>query len=390
MSYEEIKIGALYPLTGKFASIGESVRKALEFYVNLVNNQYLLQCSTRLRLPDLGNAKIKLVWADTQGDQMIALAEARRLIEVEGVTSIIGSYQSTVSSAVSLLTEVLQVPYVSPDTDAGILTKRGLRWFFKTGTDDRVYTNALYNVLMENVFCNSTVGALAENTLLGQEEVVDVINLSYKYRYDLTAMELYDTSLIGLKEKIISIENANPDFLFCGQVIPSPVDTLEYLKELDYYPMALLDQTSEYTLSYVLEKAGRDVDYVISAVPWAIGVTKINPLAKQVNDMFRAIYGEDFDAVNSASFTGIYTLIDAIARAESNTPGAIRQALVDTNIPGKDLIMPWRGVRFNNFGGNIFACSIVVQIFNSTLKIVWPECLAETKVIIPAPPWSNR
>jgi len=39
-------------------------------------------------------------------------------IECEGVTSIIGSYQSTVTSSVSLLTEVLKVPYVSPDADA--------------------------------------------------------------------------------------------------------------------------------------------------------------------------------------------------------------------------------------------------------------------------------
>ena len=44
------------------------------------------------------------------------------------------------------------------------------------------------------------------------------------------------------------------------------------------------------------------------------------------------------------------TLADAINRAGSTEPEAIRKALVATNIPGNKLIMPWKGIKFDATG----------------------------------------
>jgi len=80
MRYEEIKIGALYPLTGDYAFVGNNIKKALDFYVYLVNNQNEICIPKELRIPKLGCRKIRLIWSDTRGDSEIALAEAKRLI----------------------------------------------------------------------------------------------------------------------------------------------------------------------------------------------------------------------------------------------------------------------------------------------------------------------
>lgn len=391
MKKREVRVGALYPLSGSEKPFGENIYKALEFYVNLINSRNESDCPIPppLKHPILGDTKIKLIWADTKGDNSTALKEARRLVEDEGVVSIMGSYQSTVSSAVSFLTEVLKVPYVSAETDAGVLVKRGLRWFFKVGTNDYTYTKALFYMLKENGFEDSDFAVLAEDTLLGQGEAQSVINLSNKYSFPVEDVQLYGKEYGEIKESLSHIKNINPDFIFSGQVAKQPIEVINDLEEIGYYPMGILDQTGEYTLSQALDRLGEKANYVISAVPWAPSINKVKPLSNDINKRFKNIYGSDLDSVNSASITGMHVLVDAIARSRDYTPDNIRKALLDTQIPGKDIIMPWSGIEFDKHGMNKCASSIVVQIHDKKFKIVWPQCLAEAKAILPVPQWNE-
>lgn len=93
---------------------------------------------------------------------------------------------------------------------------------------------------------------------------------------------------------------------------------------------------------------------------------------------------------NARSFTGFFVLADAINRAGNTDPYAIREGLKQTSIPGEKLIMPWRGVRFNQQGQNVLADGMLVQILDREYRIIWPPNLAETGVIWPAPSWNER
>ena len=139
-----------------------------------------------------------------------------------------------------------------------------------------------------------------------------------------------------------------------------------------------------------LNKPVRMGNYVISRLAWALGLGRQKPLVYQVNELYRDLYDEDMDETNARSFTGLLVLADAINRAGSTDNYAIREALRATDIPASSLIMPWRGVRFDETGQNILADGIVGQIQNNELKIVWPLELAEKRAIWPAPPWDRR
>lgn len=382
-----IKIGALYPLSGANEYIGQRIYKALEFLVDMINNETVGASTMGINLPDLKGRKIELVWADTESDPSIGLNEARRLIHEEKVTSIIGSYESSVTEAVSLLTEVEQIPYLSPDTNAAILSKRELHWFFKTGTDDVTYTKAIFALLLEKGFFKADLGFLSENTALGQGESQALINLAHNYDFKVTSLNLYNPLTADIKDNLLPLKTTNPDFLFSGQLTKEALKTVNALAEIQYYPKGFFSQTSEYTLREVLDKAGTKANYIISAVPWALGVTKKNPMAKEINTRFKLAFGSDLDAVNAASFTGLYVLLDAISRSHEITAGAIREALLETNIPGYNLIMPWKGVAFNHQGKNIYATALLVQIYDNSLPIIWPKDYSETKPVLPVPTW---
>jgi len=96
-------------------------------------------------LSNLGGAKIKLVFADSQGDPQKARAEAERLITQEKAVAIIGSYTSATGATISQVTERYEVPYIASDNSSPSLNQRGLKWFFRTGPHDEMFTQGMFD-----------------------------------------------------------------------------------------------------------------------------------------------------------------------------------------------------------------------------------------------------
>ena len=86
---QEVKIGVIYPLTGAAASSGAEMKNALELAADIINNGAKgipdLPFSAGGGLPGLKGAKIKLVFADHQGNPQTGATEAERLISQEKV-----------------------------------------------------------------------------------------------------------------------------------------------------------------------------------------------------------------------------------------------------------------------------------------------------------------
>jgi len=74
-------------------------------------------------------------------------------------------------------------------------------------------------------------------------------------------------------------------------------------------------------------------------------------------------------------------LADAINRAGSTKPEDIRKALVATDIKGIDMIMPWRGVKFDATGQNTEGTPVIQQVKDGVYHTVWPFDLAAAEVV---------
>src|ERR1051326_1890263 len=96
---ENVKVGALYPLSGNAASAGGQTKAAIELAVEIINGQHPdVQGMPGTGLPGLKGGKIEVIFADHQGNPSTGQSQALRLIQQDKVTAVIGAYQSSVRS----------------------------------------------------------------------------------------------------------------------------------------------------------------------------------------------------------------------------------------------------------------------------------------------------
>src|ERR1700724_1409392 len=98
---ETVKIGILWPLTGNAAAAGQASKAAAELATEIVNNRHPelgnLPLAESEGLPNLGGAKLELIFVEHQGNPSTAQQLATRLITQDKVHVLMGAYQSSCS-----------------------------------------------------------------------------------------------------------------------------------------------------------------------------------------------------------------------------------------------------------------------------------------------------
>jgi branched-chain amino acid transport system substrate-binding protein len=77
-------------------------------------------------------------------------------------------------------------------------------------------------------------------------------------------------------------------------------------------------------------------------------------------------------------------LAQAVNNARSVDPDQIRAALTALDIPGRDTIMPWDGIKFDDQHQNTGARAVVEQRLDGVWKVVYPKDVAAQEIVWPA------
>nr|WP_217344005.1 ABC transporter substrate-binding protein [Noviherbaspirillum sp. L7-7A]MBV0878104.1 ABC transporter substrate-binding protein [Noviherbaspirillum sp. L7-7A] len=395
MAQQEIKIGVLYPLTGAAASTGAELKGALELAADIVNNGAKdipeLPFSGGGGLPNLKGAKIKLVFADHQGNPQIGATETERLITQEKVVAVVGAYFSNVTATSSQVAERYKVPYLNPDSSSTSLTARNFKWFYRITPHDDLFVYNFFEFFKDLEAKKAIkVGQIAlfnENTLWGNETAKLENKLAEERGVNVVKSISYPAKSTQLTSEIQSLKSGKPQVVLQSSYLGDAILAMKTYKELNFSPDMILANNAGFTDTEFIRTLGQDADHIITREVWSLDLAKSKPLIGQVNELFRSRYKVNFTGNSSRTFTGLLTLADAINRAGSTEPEAIRKALSETNIDGKNTIMPWKGIKFDQQGQNTLGSGILVQIVNGKYHTIWPFNLATRDVIWPMPKW---
>jgi branched-chain amino acid transport system substrate-binding protein len=140
-----------------------------------------------------------------------------------------------------------------------------------------------------------------------------------------------------------------------------------------------------------LEADGKDAEGILRRSPIGLDLADKKPLVKRVNELYKERSGgQDLFEAPARVITGFQTLLDAVNRAGSIEQEAVRKAMLETNLPEDEIIMPWKGVKFGADGQNELVAAILMQLRGGNFHTVWPFDLASRDVLYPIPPWSER
>lgn len=395
---QEVRIGVIYPLTGAAASTGAELRNAVELAADIVNNGVKgipeLPFSAGGGLPRLKGAKIKLVFADHQGNPQTGATEAERLIGQEKVVALLGAYNSNVTATASQVAERAKLPFLNAESSSASLTARNFKWFFRTTPHDDLFVHNFYDFFKELEATKKlkvgTVASFNENTLWGNETTKLQAKLSPDFGYPLVKQVTYPAKSTQLTSEVQTLKAANPNVVMQSSYLGDAILSMKTYKELGFSPDMILANNAGFTDTEFIRTLGKDAEYVITREVWALDLATRNPLIKEVNELYRSRYKADFTGNSSRAFTGLMVLADAINRAGSTDAEAIRKALSETSIGAESLIMPWKGVKFDASGQNTLGRGILVQIVGGKYNTVYPFNLATRDVVWPMPKWDQR
>lgn len=395
---QEVKIGVIYPLTGAAASTGAEMKDALEFAADIINNGSKetpdLPFAAGGGLPGLKGAKIRLVFADHQGSPQVGATEAERLINDEKVVAVMGAYNSNVTATASAVAERSGIPFLNAESSSASLTTRGFKWFFRTTPHDDLFVRNFFEFFADleakKKIAPKRLAIMNENTLFGNETTKIETRLAAERGFTITSTVAYPAKSTQLTSEVQTLKGGSPQVVLQSSYLGDAILSMKTYKELGFTPDMILANDAGFADTEFVKTLGKDADFIVSREVWSLDLATRNPLIKQANDAFNKRYKINFTGNSARTFTGLMVLADAINRAGSTSPDAIQKALGTTNLPANKLIMPWKGVKFDETGQNTLGQGILVQIIGGQYKTVWPFELAAQEIVWPMPKWQDR
>jgi branched-chain amino acid transport system substrate-binding protein len=391
LAADTVKIGALYPLTGNSAPAGQAAKAAIELGVDIVNTAHPelkgLPLAASAGLPNLGGAKIEVIHVDHQGDPSVGQQQTLRLITQEHVAALLGVYHSSVALTATAVAERYGVPFVVADSVAANITQRGFKWTFRVTPIATDFAAAYTEFLKEMKTAGKQVGSIAvlnENTDYGTSVGGSIVEAAKKGGFDVQQI-VYNAKSTDVSAQVLQLKEKRPDVAIFVGYTADEILYMKTLRDLDYLPAMIIGDDAGFSDPSFIPAVGDLAQGVLDRSAWAVGAPGSVTFA--INEMYKARTGRDLDDTSGRWMQAFLVLADAINRAGSTDPSKVQKALQETDLKPAQLMMGYRGVKFDATGQNILASTYLIQLQGKEYKAVWPEARATAKLQWPMTGW---
>ena len=392
VAQQTVKIGAIFPLSGNAASAGIHAKAAIEVAVDIINNDHPelgdFPLAKGAGLPGLGGAKVEVVFADNQGSPATGQNQALRLITEEKIVALTGAYQSGITLTVSAITEKYGIPFVNGESVAAGLTERGFKWFFCTTPIATDFAKVYYEFLTDMKAAGAKVDSIAlvhDNTEYGSS-VANTLTTVFKEKGMGTIIDVaYPANATDVQSQVLQLKEKKPDVVLMITYTSDAILFARTMQAQNYKPPMLLADTGFSDPSF-LKATGQISQGTFSRSSWSVGPAGSHTAL--IAKMYKEKSGDEMDDTAARQMTGFFVLMEAINRAGSTDPAKIQAALKATDLRPEQLMIGYKGVKFDDKGQNILASGVIVQLQDGENYVtVWPKASAEKPPVMPYKGW---
>jgi len=381
-----VKVGNILPLSGPSASVGQQNKYSQDMAIEEIN--------AAGGIKSLGGAKITMFYADSESKPEKGVAEAERLINTEKVHLLTGCWNSAVTYPTTAVAERYGIPFIVPVSVADKITEQGFKTVFRIAAKDSWWTRDQFVFIndLQKEF-NMKVGTLAfvyENGDWGKGFAAGWNKLAEKGGYKVVLDEPYPSTATDMSPLAQKIKRANPDVLLLVSNAADAILITNTMAEYKVKPKAIIASGGGHADPSFLKAAGKNAQHIFDIVEWETDVNK--PGVQEINQKFKSKYGYNLAGESVDAYIAMYVMVDALERAKSLDPKAIRDALAKTKLTkGPAMIAGYDAIEFDETGQNKYAALVMVQINDIGKGMerisVWPKGARRTgyKPVFPIP-----
>ncbi len=376
---DEIRIGAVLPLTGKESKIGGAYKTATELAVKEVNDAGGLQVGRR-------KMKIDLRLLDDTSDASKSAQLVEQLIVQQKVHAVIGGYSSQLVQAQSVVPERYGVPFISGGAGASSIFGRS-KWVFGVLSPVENLAQTQMEFLSDLVKSGKLkaplkIVLLKENTEHGKDFETGVVDFVKKHPKEFSVVldESFELYAPDFRPLLMRVEAAKGDIFMCDAHLEDYI-----AMHRTYTQMGLYHQMVTYGARGA-DEAGRKglgaaTDYIFASGWWSSLLPY--PQVKAFNAKWQAATSSAPQWYHAAEYETVRALFTAIQKAGSLQPEAIRNALAKLEL--KDSILPGGVLKFSRTGEATLPFVVTQNKPDGKLDLVWPKPAKTGDPVAPIP-----
>jgi branched-chain amino acid transport system substrate-binding protein len=368
---KSVNIGVIQPLSGANAQFGINSRNGIQLVADEINAAGGIKA--------LDGAKINLIIADATSTPTTAGNVAQRMITQNEVTGILGAFASSLTIAISEVTERREIPFLTMSF-ADQLTGRGFKNIFQVVAKASVIGKAQFDY-------TTAIAQAAGGTKIDKIAIM----------YEDTAYGTAQANGLRAGAKAANVEIVMDDAYPLGITDTTPlINKLRASGAQAVFPVSYLNDSLLIIRTMRQQKIdipaiGGAAGYVIPDFEKGLGdlaenVLSVNTsnydLAPDLTDRFRNRFGYFMVHEALEHAVALDVLVQAIEKAKSAKAEDVAAALRGGKFTGGwTKAMTGGAVQFDETGLNVLSVPLMVQWRKKDIVTVWPKDIAKAPAI---------
>jgi branched-chain amino acid transport system substrate-binding protein len=205
LAADPIKLGAFFDLTGAGSAIGTPTKLVAEMVVKKINAE-----------GGINGRPLQLVIADDEGDPTKAAIIAKRFIESDKVTAIIGPTRTDTGMAAKPTIEQMKVPTFMCVGGDPVVTVAPFRWTFKSPQRTSVAVKKTYDYMKKRGFQKMAIITSADG--FGRDGKNWLEKLAPEYGLKIITGESFQATDNDMTAQLIKIKATSPEAIVCWTI----------------------------------------------------------------------------------------------------------------------------------------------------------------------------
>ena len=369
---EPIKIGIELPLTGPAAEIGAKIKDVYDLMVKEVNEEGGI----------LGR-EVVIIYGDDESKPEKGAEVVERMITYDKVHILAGGFHSSVVLVASEVSNRYGIPWVIGTAIADTITERKYPWVFRTCENSSAFYIGIGEWAARTLNVNS-YALIGEETDYGRlmSDGVEATIKNLKPDAVMVSKDFVPVGETDFYPIFTKIDREKPDIFFCFVTGTSYMIAIKQAHELGLTEYAIMNGEIEH-MEDIFEIAGVEAAQRYTFGGSHVYDKAITPRTLPVANHYMEVYDRIPMTQEVRCLDNILVIFDAIRRAGSTDPEALRQALEETCFVGL------RGIVTFNEYNQYCPPTFMFQIQEDNQVCYYPPEAAEGEFIYP-PEWTPR